>query len=370
MPSFRTATVISLLSQRPGLQRCEVAFDDGGVTAGVRDEPGERPDAGGTSRAYVLTELTGTVAVGDPVVVNTTAVELGLGTGGWHVVHWNLAREAWRSAGPGQTMKLRYTSLQVDAGAAEELHADVLVEADDLEGVPVVVCGLHSQVPCVAVALKYARPELRLAYVMTEGGALAMATSDLVAAMQDRGLVDTTVTAGHAFGGDHEAVNVPAGLVVARHVEGADVVVVGMGPGSVGTATRLGFSALEVAPALDAVESLGGRPVAAVRFSLADPRLRHQGVSHHTRTALGSLARARATIGVPHGPYAARLRGDLEACGASDRHRLVGVEDPDVPALLAKQRLQVTSMRRTPEDDPGFYAVAGAAGTVAAILAH
>ena len=32
--------------------------------------------------------------------VNTTAVELGLGTGGWHVVHWNLARTAATSPGP------------------------------------------------------------------------------------------------------------------------------------------------------------------------------------------------------------------------------------------------------------------------------
>jgi len=27
--------------------------------------------------------------------VNTTAVDLGLGTGGWHIVHWNLARDGW-----------------------------------------------------------------------------------------------------------------------------------------------------------------------------------------------------------------------------------------------------------------------------------
>ncbi len=365
MPSFRTATVVALLDERRGLQRVEVTFAPG-EEAGP---PGSSPGVG-KSRAYVLTELTGPVAVGDPVVLNTTAIELGLGSGGWHVVHWNLARTTWCAPGPGYAMKLRYTSLQADTGSAEELYAGSLADADDLEGVPVVVCGLHSQVPCVAVALKHARPELRLAYVMTPGGALPMAVSDLVAAMEDRGLVDATVTAGHAFGGDHEAVNVAAALVVARLVEGADVVVVGMGPGSLGTATRLGFSALEVAPVLDAAESLGGRPVAAVRFSLADPRLRHQGVSHHSRTALGLMTRARATIGVPEGVYAERVRADLEACGAADRHRLLGVGDPDVPTLLAERRLTVTSMRRAPADDPGFYAVAGAAGTAAATLAR
>jgi hypothetical protein len=359
VPTFRTATVVAVAEERPGWQRVETTFD-GDATAG-----GARAD-----RAYVLTDLVGRVSVGDRVVLNTTAVELGLGTGGSHVVHWNLSRDEWRSPGPGHGMKLRYTSLQVDTGSAEELHADVLAEADDLDGVPVVVCSLHSQVPCVAATAKHLRPELRLAYVMTDGGALPLATSDLVAAMTARGLVDATVTAGHAFGGDYEAVNVPAALAVARRVAEADVVVVGMGPGSAGTATRLGYSGLEVAPALDAAESLGGRPIAAVRFSLADPRLRHQGLSHHTRTVLSLLTRARATIGVPRGAFESRLRQDLEASGVADRHRLLAVTDPDVPALLASHRLQVTSMGRSPAADPGFYAVAGAAGTVAASVAR
>jgi len=366
VPSFRTATIVALLSERRGLQRVEVAYGDSGTAAGAGKEHG----AVGKSRAYVLTELTGPVSVGDRVVLNTTAIELGLGSGGWHVVHWNLSRAEWCSPGPGHVMKLRYSSLQVDTGSAEELHAGALAEVDDLEGMPVVVCGLHSQVPCVAVALKQARPELRLAYVMTDGGGLALATSELVAAMRARSLIDVTITAGHAFGGDYEAVNVPAALAVARVIGQADVVVVGMGPGSVGTATRLGLSALEVAPALDAVESLGGRPVASVRFSLADPRLRHQGASHHSRTALGLLTRARATIGVPEGAFEVRLRADLEASGISDRHRLLAVADPNVPALLAQHRLRVTSMGRGPVDDPGFYAVAGAGGTVAALLAR
>jgi len=211
-------------------------------------------------------------------------------------------------------------------------------------------------------------PGLRLAYVMTDGAALPLALSDLVAALRDQGLLAATVTAGQAFGGDHEAVNLPSALVVARRVVRADVAVVAMGPGVVGTATRLGYSALEVGPALDAVEWLGGRPVAAVRFSLADPRARHAGISHHTRTSLGLATRARATIGVPRGPWDRPLREQLEAAGLSDRHRLLAVDDPDVPALLAQRGLRVTSMGRGPEEDPAFYAVAGAAGTAAATL--
>src|ERR671911_1032978 len=99
MPSFRSGKVTKLLMERPGLQRVEVDLGDG------------------NERAYVLTQLTGTVAVGDRVVVNTTAVELGLGTGGWHVVHWNLARRAWRGPGPGHNVQLPYTHLPGEARA-------------------------------------------------------------------------------------------------------------------------------------------------------------------------------------------------------------------------------------------------------------
>lgn len=344
MPRFRTETVEELVSERPGLQR---------IVAG-----GER--------AYVLTELTGPVTVGDRVVLNTTAVELGLGTGGWHVVHWNLSVETLDAPGPGHVMKLRYTSLQTDTGVVEELEAGLLAEADDLARLPVVACGLHSQVPCVAAAFKRARPDSRVAYVMTDGAALPLALSDLVVSMRDAGLIDVTFTAGQAFGGDHEAVNVTSALVAARHVGRADLVIVGMGPGVVGTATRLGYSALEVGAVLDAADLLGGRPIATLRYSDADPRLRHQGVSHHSTTALTLGTRARVGIGVPAGPWTDRVHADLRAGGLTDRHQVVVVPDADVAGQLARRGVRVTSMGRGPEDDPGFYAVAGAAGTLAA----
>src|SRR5712671_326275 len=120
MPSFRSGKVSTLLMERPGLQRVEVDL------------------GAGPERAYVLVQLTGTVDVGDRVVVNTTAVELGLGTGGWHVVHWNLAREGWSERGPGHIIKGRYTSLQADVGSAEE-HLESLAEVESIDGMPVVV---------------------------------------------------------------------------------------------------------------------------------------------------------------------------------------------------------------------------------------
>jgi hypothetical protein len=331
MPQFRTATVTALLEERSGLQRVDT-------------------DLG---RAYALTQLTGTVAVGDRVVLNTTAVDLGLGTGGWHVVHWNLARDDWGQPGPGHIMKLRYTSLQVDAGAAEEDHPDL---PSSLDAMPVVVCSVHSQVPCVAVAIRAVAPTARIAYVMTDGAALPIVLSDLVAAMCERQLIHTTITAGHAFGGDLEAVSVPGALALARHVAGADITIVGMGPGVVGTGSGLGTSSVEVAGILDSVMALGGRPILAVRMSSGDHRARHQGVSHHATTVL-ELTRSSVLVAVP-GP-------DLLA---DARHTVQVVDQAPVAGLLAAIGLQVTTMGRAPDADALFFEAAGAAGHLAATI--
>jgi Protein of unknown function (DUF3866) len=335
VPSFRTGTVVELLVERPGLQRVTVDLGD--------PEP---------ARAYALTDLTGPVGVGDRVVLNTTAVELGLGTGGWHVVHWNLARETWSQPGGGHIMKLRYTSLQADTGAGEEQHPDV---PDRIDGTPVVVCTVHSQVPCVVVACAASRPDARVVYVMTDGAALPLALSDLTAAMCDTGLLAGTVTAGHAFGGDLEAVGVPSALTLARHALAADVIVVGMGPGVVGTGTGLGTTALEAAAALDTAAALGGKPVLCLRVSSGDQRDRHHGVSHHARTVL-DLVRSPVTIAAH------------PELGRQPRHHVIDVDTPDTAGLLAAAGLSVTTMGRRPDQDPAYFAAAGAAGAVAAWL--
>jgi hypothetical protein len=351
VPSFRSGEVVRLLEERPGLQRVEVDLD------------------GHPERAYVLSQLTGTVAVGDRVVVNTTAVELGLGTGGWHVVHWNLSRDSWSEKGPGHIIKSRYTSLQTDVGSTEE-HLSELAEVESIEGMPVVVAALHSQVPAVAVAVKAAAPDARLAYVMTDGAGLPLALSDLVANLRARELLDATVTCGHAFGGDYEAVSIYSALAVARHVAKADVTVVAMGPGIVGTNTRLGFTGMEVGPILDAVVALGGEAIAALRVSFADPRPRHVGLSHHSATALRVASRERIRIAVPRvgGIEEERLRADLAAAGLDTRHEIVDVAPVDVLRLFADHGLDIVSMGRPAADDPVMFEAAAAAGVVAVDL--
>jgi hypothetical protein len=349
MPAFKTGKVETILQERAGLQRVEVNLE------------------GSLERAYVLTQLTGTVTLGDHVVVNTTAVDLGLGTGGWHVVHWNLARDHYSAPGPGHIMKARYTSLQTDVGSSEEHWTD-LADISSIEGMPVVAAALHSQVPAIAAAFKHVRPELRLAYVMTDGAALPLALSDLVAQLRERELLDAAITCGHAFGGDYEAVSVYSALAIARHIVHADATIVAMGPGIVGTATRLGFSGIEVGPALDAATGLGGLPIACLRVSFADPRVRHRGVSHHSATALTIATRGRALVPVPcvGGEHEAVIRADLRTTGLADRHEIIDVPPVGIIALLESLDLHVVSMGRPAAADPVMFEAAAAAGIVAA----
>lgn len=327
MSRFVTGTVAEILYERAGLQRVKV----------------------GDRKAYVLTQLIGPVSVGDEVVLNVTATDLSLGTGGWDVVHWNLARRDLDQSGEGHVMKLRYTSLQADVGVVHEHQAiDV-----SLEGLPVIAGFLHSQLAPVAVAFAEIRPHARLGYLMTDSAALPFALSDLAAALSERGLLHTTVSVGQAFGAEIEAVNVLDGLGAAR-AAGCEAVLVAPGPGVVGTATAYGFSGIEVASIVDLTAAAKARPVVAVRWSDADARERHRGVSHHVSTAL-SLAHSPARLAAP----AAYDLGELAA-----HHELEVVEIPDLVAGL--QGLPATTMGRGLRDDRGFFEVAAAAGVVAA----
>jgi Protein of unknown function (DUF3866) len=355
---IRNGRVTAILRRRPGATEVRVAVD------GDDDE----------ATAISYDQVTGPVEVGDRVVLNTTAVALGLGTGGFHVVMARLGGPV-DAPGPGHVIKARYTPSQVRVLAVEEEaspHRAAVAACRDLGGLPVVCAELHSMVPVVAAAARAVADDLTVAYVQDDGGALPLAFSRLAAAMRERGLLAGIVTAGQAFGGDLEAISLHSGLAAARAVLGADVVVVAQGPGGMGSGTALGFSGIQVAEAVNAAGALGGRPVACLRLSAADRRERHRGVSHHSRTALGRLALARAAVAVPvlADPELADLVDrQLAEAGVAGRHELVAVEAPDAGKLLAAWDLEVTSMGRGPEEDPLFFAAAAAAGTLAGRLA-
>src|SRR5580658_4113750 len=115
------------------------------LTAG--EAKGERREA------IADTALVGHAEVGDELIVNVQALDLGLGSGGFDVVHVNLTRglaERSGAAGPGDphVMKLNYTSLQ---------HAVAPVERGTLElpiGRPTAVLAVHGQLAALAWAFQ------------------------------------------------------------------------------------------------------------------------------------------------------------------------------------------------------------------------
>ncbi len=268
---------------------------------GVR-EVGVDVPAEGLVPALAYVALVGVPEPGDRVVLNTTALAMGLGTGGHALVVALPDRLPPDAPGPGHIVKARYTPAQATVLGVDEPaspHHAAITAATSIDGMPVVVADLHSALGAILAGIRADAPDARVAYVLTDGGALPLWYSHSVAAL--RPLLCGTVTTGQSFGGDLEAVTVHTGLLAARHVLRADIAVVTQGPGNLGTGTPWGFSGVAAGEVVNAVAVLGGRPVGALRLSDADPRERHRGVSHHALTAFGRVAMAPADLVVPAG---------------------------------------------------------------------
>ena len=345
----------------------------GAIEYAVRPAPGTGLPEQVRALSYVA--LSGELAPGDRVLLNASALLRGLGTGGLAFVvaapeHLPVDREQ-----PGHIVKARYTPQQQMLLAADEQdspHHEVLREADDLGGMPVVAADLHSALPAVLAGVRAERPDARVAYVMTDGGALPAAFSRTVAGLREAGWLVGTVTVGQAFGGDLEAVTVHTGLLAAREVLRADVAVVAQGPGNVGTGTTWGFSGVACAEALHAAYVLHGRAVAALRVSDGDARERHRGISHHSRTAYGKALLAPALLAVPE------LTGEVGALVERQAAELVaGAAAPLTPhrvpldgllEALRSSPVPLTTMGRGLDEDTAAFLAAAAAGRLAATL--
>src|SRR3984957_17878307 len=331
---------------------------------------------GASVRALAYPKLVGSARVGDRVLLNVTALEAGLGTGGYALVVAIPDRLPADSGITGHIVKARYTPLQVMTGSADEqgsAYHDLLESADSVDGMPVVVADLHSAVPAILAGLfgvsgTSAAGSPRVAYVMTDGGALPAWFSRTVAGLRDAGWLAATVTTGQSFGGDLEAVTVHSGLLAARHAAGADVAIVAQGPGNLGTGTRWGYSGVAAGEAVNAAAVLGGRPVASLRVSFADARERHQGVSHHSLTAYGRVALATADVVVPRLPGEQGARVASDAAGLSGRHRVVDVEVDGLTEALRGCPVGLSTMGRGLDDDLPYFLSCAAAGRHAAAL--
>ena len=355
MIRIRTGLVTAILAERPGIQELAVQVD------------------GAEARAVNYPGATGNVSPGEQVVLNTTAVHLGLGTGGDHFVMARVPQPDADEAEAGHVMKLRYTPWQVKVQTAEEQagpHHDAVAEVRSLDGLPVVCAPLHSMLGAAAAGAR-AGGASAVVHVMTDGAALPAAYSRQLHDLRETGLIDRVVTCGHAFGGDLEAVNVFSALLVAKAVAAADVVIVADGPGKVGTETAFGASEVAGGMALNAAHALGGRPVASLRVNFADPSYRHYGLSPHSVTVLRTVALAPVHVAVPalEGEQRDRVWSALREAGLEDRHQLVEVSGQPALDLMAERGIQGQSMGRPLAEDPVFFLAAGAAGVLAGRMA-
>jgi uncharacterized protein DUF3866 len=296
--------------------------------------------------AWADVGLVGPCEAGDEVVVNVQARRLGLGSGGFDVVHCNLTRglDADDQAAGAHVMKLNYTSLQHAVDPVETRATD----AGPPLGRPVAVALLHGQLPAVAWAFGRAAPGARLGYVQTAGGALPGALSDAVRDLRARGVLAGHVTAGPAYGGDAEAITAIGALVHGLGTLDWDAAITAPGPGIIGSGSRFGHGGLAALDAAHAALAAGCDVVVAARMSDSDPRPRHQGISHHTATVLDLLL-GPVTVALPPG----RL-----APPATDRHHWVPAA-AELYEDYAASGLPVTSMGR---EDRLFFEAALAAG--------
>lgn len=305
--------------------------------------------------AWADETLVGEVQEGDEVVVNVAALDLGLGSGGFDVVHVNLTRGLdGGGEGDAHVMKLNYTSLQHPVEPVEETAAAGKPSA------PVLVLPLHGHLAPAAWAIAQASPGLRAGYVQTGGGALPGAFSRDVAKLRERDLLCGHLTAAPAYGGEHEAISTVGAIDAARRL-GWEAILVGPGPGIIGSETELGHGGMAALDSAHAALALQLPTILSPRLSSSDPRERHRGLSHHTRTVLNLLL-APVDVAVPeNAKEAVDAFGDFE-------HRVHPI--PVDREAYAASGLPTRTMGRTLADDPLFFAAALAGGTLLARVAR
>jgi Protein of unknown function (DUF3866) len=324
--------------------------------------------------AWADTALVGDVREGDEVVVNVEAQDLGLGSGGFDVVHVNLTRGLDGPGADGEhVMKLNYTSLQHSVGPVER-------DGGERRLVPVLVIPLHGHLAPAAWAASQARPGLKVGFVQGAGGALSGRLSRDVADLLARELICGHVTAGAAFGGEGEAISLVGALDAVGDL-GWEAVIAGPGPGILGSETPLGHGGMAALDAAHAALALGMPTLVSPRLSSSDPRDRHRGLSHHTETVL-RLVLGTVRVPVPEaevegwplldadapegGSPQAALDSLIELCGG---HHDIAVQRIDLGGY-ADSGLPASSMGRSISEDPLFFAAALAAGRAVADAAE
>ena len=342
-----------------------------GIVESIIDQNEELEDIrvninGEIQRAYNYPKITGNIKLGDEVLLNTTAVELSLGTGGYHFVIANLNNLESNFTKGGHIMKLRYTPLQVKVDSVEEQESKYhknIEEFSSLNNMPVVVGSLHSMLTPFVASYKRLNPNKKLVYIMTDGAALPIYLSKNVDTLKKKGLIDETITIGSAFGGDYECINIYTALITAKEVLNADAVFVSMGPGIAGTGTKYGFTGIEQGPILDAIKKLGGIPISIPRVSFADQRDRHKGISHHSITVLKEIVNVEVNIPICiyNDEKLNYIKEQIKYNELDLKHNVVYIKNENSKDDIEYFGLKVRSMGRNFDQDKEFFEAASTA---------
>lgn len=322
-------------------------------------------------KAINYNRLTGNVKIGDSLLLNTTAIDLKLGTGGYHFVIANLDSPNKDITNGGHIMKLRYSPYQVKVFAAEEQESkfhDIFNKFTSLNGMPVIIGTLHSMLPPIIEVLKTYYRNIKIAYIMTDGAALPIDLSNIVRDLKEKKLIRGTITIGNAFGGDLDCVNIYNGLIAAKEIIKCDIVVVTMGPGIVGTGTKFGFSGIEQGNIIDATNDLGGIPIAVPRISFADIRKRHRGISHHTLTVLDKISKTSAIVGIPNFEKSKNeyIYSQISSTAIQKKHKIIYMDSTKTTKILENSTMNMRTMGRDFTKDKEFFITAGLAGELGA----
>lgn len=312
--------------------------------------------------AMLYKQLTAPVTKGTRIKLNTTATGLKLGTGGYDIVKDVMASKRYPNH-LGHIMKLRYTPGQHSVQTIEEFSSpyhEFFQQEFSLKKKPILLAELHSMVPLIYYFAQEFKANSSCCVIFEDSASLMLNMSKHLRQLKKESWF-TSITCGQCVGGDFEAINLVTALQFATDYLSADLIVISVGPGVVGTGTRFGFSAIEIANWANTVGALNGVPVWIPRLSFKDKRERHNGLSHHTLTPLASLALSPVTLVFPFLDTAEKEQIQTQLLPLSltnSQHQFLfsDLEGNEIRLQRALARMDsLTTMGRTFEEDSVFF---------------
>ena len=284
--------------------------------------------------------LVGRAEVGDELIVNVQALDLGSARAAL-TSSTSTSRAASTADGDGghaNVMKLNYTSLQHAVAPVEDERLRLPVER------PVAVLALHGQLAAVAWAFAQGAPGAGSGTCRPRAARCRAGTRARFRTLRERGLLAGPPDGGSRVRGEGEAITTAGALHHGLRTLGWDAAVCGPGPGIVGSSSPLGHGGMSALDSAHAALALGCPTLLVARMSSGDDRARHRGISHHTLTVLDLLLEP-VTVALPAGmrsPVGADLRAGLGA--------VFGGAMPSRPALAldVERPVRITSPRLAP----------------------